>query len=543
MIENNLEVFKSLNVLYVEDEEMLRNTTINILQSFTGSQLVARNGEEGLKLFRNNHDLIDVVITDISMPKQDGLTMAKEIRSINPQVPIIVVTAFSTPEYLQEAINIGIDKYISKPMDAKKLLNSIDQTIGYHELRDLYFDNLTQLPNRNKLKQDLKSNENSLIALMNIDEFSSLNDIYGEDNGDTVLKEFAKKLQHYFSQSRYSIYRSGADKFTVIAKDGELSIDIFEKICRDFAFDIENNNILTNETDIDVNITIGIARDSSSNAYKCAERAISYARTNFKRLVIYSDDIYKRESFENNIYWIKQLKYGLLHDSFVSYLQPIYDANTNEIIKYESLVRLIDQEGAIIPPVKFLGLAKKIKLLPSILQLMVRNAINLNKEYGPHKIAINISFYEISNSATVDYILEIIENNKEYAKNITFEILEVEEIIDFDLVNDFIQKVKSVGCCVGIDDFGAGYSNFNLLTKLNIDFVKIDGSLISNIDKNEDLRVIVETIVHFTKKFGFRTIAEYVHSKEVLDIVKDIGVDMVQGYYLSEPKDPAELLL
>ncbi len=133
------------------------------------------------------------------------------------------------------------------------------------------------------------------------------------------------------------------------------------------------------------------------------------------------------------------------------------------------------------------------------------------------------------------YIYSIIEENKKYSHLLEFEILESEEISDFSEVFKFIKKLKEYNCNVGVDDFGAGYSNFNMLVNLDISFVKIDGSLIKNIDDSDNQQIIVKTITEFAKKFGFSTVAEFVSSEEIYHQIKEIGVDYSQGYYFDAP--------
>ena len=224
---------KNVNVLYAEDEKELRDITSEFLKSFTKTQYVASNGEEGFNLFLEHQDSIDLIITDINMPILSGMDMIKKIKEINPKIPIIIATAFSNKEYLLEAINIGVDKYVLKPIDISKLLQAMLQSLNYHELKDLYTDNLTKLANKNRLQKDLKYSNNDLLALLDIDEFLATNDLFGEKIGDKILIEFASKMRNYFSSKDFSLYRIESDKFAVSPKN-PIDIDTFFVICRDF---------------------------------------------------------------------------------------------------------------------------------------------------------------------------------------------------------------------------------------------------------------------------------------------------------------------
>jgi len=152
-----------------------------------------------------------------------------------------------------------------------------------------------------------------------------------------------------------------------------------------------------------------------------------------------------------------------------------------------------------------------------------------------YDFSINLSIEDIMSSKIFNYILQKLKENKETARRLTFELLESEAVKDFKKVDRFIGEIRRYGVKVAIDDFGSGYSNFSYVTKINTDYIKIDGSLIADIDVDEASLIVVETIVSFAKKLGLKTIAEYVHSSVVLDKVKELGIDYSQGFYIDEP--------
>ncbi|MGM0518040.1 MAG: EAL domain-containing response regulator [Campylobacterota bacterium] len=534
MVNNNISILKNITILYAEDEKDLRTVTSQILQGFTKKQFIAKDGQEGLDLFIQNQDEIDLIITDVNMPNMNGLDMVKEIKKINMNIPIIVATAFSNKEYLLEAIDIGVDKYVLKPIDISKLLQTMSQSLLYHELKDLYIDKLTNLPNRNRLKKDLENTQDDLMALLDIDDFSTINDLFGEKNGDIILSELAKAIKSHFDNENFKIYRIEADKFAIVSKDTNLDVNDFYELCKSFADKIEKDSLYINEDEIDINVTIGIAKGNGSMAFKYSQRVINYARSKMQRIMIYDDSFNIQESFEENIKWVKQVKIGFKENLFQAYFQPIVDSYTKEIYKYEALIRYVTKEGDEISPFKFLDVAKRTKLYPNIIKIVINDSFKLIKEKSK-RVSVNISFDDISNSETTAFIYDILEKNRDYSHLLEFEILESEEISDFDEVTKFISNVRKFDCQVGVDDFGAGYSNFNLLTLLNIDFVKIDGSLIENINTSKDLEIIVTTIANFSKEFGVKTVAEFVSKEEIYEKIKELGIDYCQGYYFERP--------
>lgn len=429
---------------------------------------------------------------------------------------------------------IGVDKYVLKPIDIAKLLQVMSQSLIYHELKDLYTDKLTNLPNRNKLKKDLDQNNIDLMALLDVDEFSTINDLFGEKIGDTILYELANKLKEYFNDEDYIVYRIEADKFTIVSRKSNQDVNEFYDLCKAFADKIEKESLLIDEDEIDINITIGIAQGDGARAFKYSQRVINYARTKLQRIMIYNESFKIQQSFEENIKWVKQLKVGFRENLFQAYFQPIVDTQTQKVHKYEALIRYITKEGVEIAPYNFINVAKKTKLYPNIIKIVIQDAFRLIKNKNK-RVSVNISFDDIANEETTAFIYEILELNKEYTEFLEFEILESEEISDFNEVSKFIAEIKKFNCIVGVDDFGAGYSNFNLLTLLDIDFVKIDGSLIEKINTSKDLEIIVNTIANFSKEFKVKTVAEYVSNEDIYNKIKELKIDYCQGYYFDKP--------
>ncbi|MFY4758947.1 EAL domain-containing response regulator [Aliarcobacter butzleri] len=532
---NNISILKNMSILYVEDEKDLREVTHEILKSFTKNQYIAENGQEGLELFKKYEKNIDLIVTDINMPILNGLEMAKEIKNINPNIPIIITTAFSNKEYLLESIDIGIDKYVLKPIDIAKLLQAMSQSIIYYELKELFVDKLTNLPNINRLKKDLNQTDDVLMAFFDIDGFLTLNDLFGEEIGDGILVELSYKLKEHFPANEYSVYKLDVDKFVVVAVNSGKSVEEFYKYTKSFINKIENQSFLVNENEIDINLTVGVSHANGALAYKYAQRTITYARTKLRKIMIYNDSFNIHQSFENNIKWLKQLKNGFKENKFQAYFQPIVDTQTKEIYKYEALIRYIDENGNEVGPYNFLDIAKKTKQYPNIIKVILKDALKLIKEKNK-KVSINISYADISNKNTTKYIYDFLTAQSiEHTKLLSFEILESEEIVDFEEVSRFISEVKKFECTVGIDDFGAGYSNFHLLSKLKISFIKIDGSLIQNIHNSKDLEIIVRTISNIAKEFNVKTVAEFVANEEIYNKVKELNIDYSQGFYFDKP--------
>jgi diguanylate cyclase (GGDEF)-like protein len=527
---------QDITVLYCEDEADLRNVTGDVIKQFTKEVFLAENGKIGLEIFKEHADDIDLIITDVNMPEMNGLEMAKEIKSINFNIPIIVATAFSNSSYLLEAIELGIDKYVLKPIDIKKLFNVMKQSLLYHELQDLYRDNLTHLGNRNALIKELKIESPSIVALIDIDDFSILNELYGEDNGDKILINFKYLIESHFTKEEFGLYRVGADKFVIHAKDNNLSQDDLKAKCLEFITIVDDTGIeLDTGNNINIGITIGIAKSTKHQTFENAQRVLNSAKSKFIQVMVYDEDIHDtHKNFEENLSWVKKLKDGLFDGHFKAHFQPIVDSRTKEISKYEALIRYIEDNGDIVPPFKFLPIAKKAKLSSKILELMISECVNFIKGKN-NTVAVNLSFEDIKNKDTFQFIIDKLQENNDISHHLHFELLETEEIEDFDIVRNFIKEVHKFGCKVGVDDFGAGYSNFNMLEALKVDFVKIDGSLINSVDVDENQEIIVDTIASYAKRTGIATVAEFVSKESIYDKINALGIDYAQGWYFGKP--------
>ena len=151
---------------------------------------------------------------------------------------------------------------------------------------------------------------------------------------------------------------------------------------------------------------------------------------------------------------------------------------------------------------------------------------------------MNLSFKDILNYEFIDYLDNALEKLKFEDRNrLVFEILESENLSDYDFLEEFVLKYKKLGVKIAIDDFGSGYSNFIRIIRLKPDYLKIDGSLIKNIDKDNNSYEIVKSIIAFSKTLNIKTIAEYVHSEEIFNLLLELGVDEFQGYYFGKPDE------
>ena len=406
-------------------------------------------------------------------------------------------------------------------------------------IEEQFIDELTLLPNRQKLLRDLKDNKITKIAIININSFRDINNFYGFETGDLVLKKFSQILLDKIYEN-IELYRVANDIFAICTKNKENLEDI-RKICTNIIEHISLNPILINNNSFYLSISIGVARnckDSSlqNNLLSKAEYALRIAKKQNISILFLDENIELYNKLKENKKLIEELKNALISNNLLIYGQKIIN-NFSKKEKYEILMRIKLEDGSILTPYSFLKEAKKAKLYLGMTRMLVKKAC----EYFKGKdieFNLNLTLEDIKDQYTMDFIVHTIEKTNT-AKQITFEIVESEGIESFTEVSNFIKKAKKLGCKIAIDDFGTGYSNFEYIIKLDVDYIKIDGSLIKNINSDNNLYLTVQTIVGFAKALKIKTVAEFVHNEDVLNCVQILDIDYSQGFFIDEPKELA----
>ena len=397
----------------------------------------------------------------------------------------------------------------------------------------------TIMSDKKHLIDKIESNNLFLLILIQIEDFDILDKFYNTLTVDKIEKMFAFDMLSYLPNSYIfdSIYNIGNGRYALLSDffDFASSQTNINDYLESFVKNIKKSILTVDEIEYDLNIVVSYSfgKEHLYEDAKCGlEEAISK-----KMLIKYANDSSIQEHIEakQNMEIIKMVKIALDNYKIVSYFQPIINNKTRIIEKYESLVRLVDEEGNVLSPFAFLDISKKGSYYNKITHRVLENSFKI-LEHISTKISINLSSLDIEKEETREILYELLERYSSDASRIVFELLEDENVKDFAVIKSFIKRVKKLGVMIAIDDFGAGYSNFERLLEFEPDILKIDGSLIRNIANDGYSRNIVETIVTFAKKQNIITIAEFVENEEIFRILYDLGVDYSQGYYFGEPK-------
>ena len=250
---------------------------------------------------------------------------------------------------------------------------------------------------------------------------------------------------------------------------------------------------------------------------------------------------YREEEQQQLIEDIVLLKDVLRSGTILPYVQPIIKTSTGEISKFECLMRLKDpKNGDTYSIFPYLKTAKSVHLYEGLMELMIEKSMHIF-ETLPWPFSMNLSYEDIDNRRFRNYVTRKVQEFPE-PERIIFEILETDFIEDFDVVSRFLDEMRTFGCKVAIDDYGSGYSSMENILKLKPDYIKIDGSLIHDIDQSSQSLAIVKSVISMAQELGIESVAEYVHSEAVHKVVTELGIDYLQGYYLGMPFPAQELL-
>ena len=537
------ELAKELSILIVEDDEDVRSIIKDLAGLFFKEVDEAANGNEGLqKSLTKRHD---IVLSDITMPLMDGFEMIESIKAKNSSQKVILLSAHHDREYLQKAIELGVDGFIAKPIQKEQFLKTLIKVVKQieaerlvknyqkeletrieetkQELKRVYYtDKITNLPNREALYERLTNAEdNDALILIDIHNFSSINLVYGEMGGNFALKMLGEFLNGYGKA-----YYIGSDNFVLLVEKQaikKVAEQILEDV-KDFAVEYEGNRI---------EIPIRVALSCQKPLLRTAAVELKELKKTNKSYGYYTKNLATEQLHIKVQKYLPLLKKAIKNDWIVPFFQPIVDNETEEIVKYEALVRIVDEDGNIYPAFDFIEVAKLSGLVSEITKIMIKKVFAKAEH---NAISINLDELDLQDEEFFPYLAKMVEQYNINPQRITFEILENVHIGDVNRIIEAIGKLKSMGFLIAIDDFGAQCSNFERVHSINADIIKIDGKYIKDIAQNEKSYNITKTIHSFAQSMDAKVVAEFVSDDVIYKRIRELGIDYSQGYYFAPPR-------
>jgi EAL domain-containing protein (putative c-di-GMP-specific phosphodiesterase class I)/GGDEF domain-containing protein len=387
----------------------------------------------------------------------------------------------------------------------------------------------------------------AIVSLLDIVAFDDINILYGYETGirivktienliaDTLnsLKEDGLFTKHGIDRFSYELFHVYADKLCLFIKN-DFNHRLLEVIIKQLLTKISNHKfIISQESHIHLNVTFGATKADSSVSLIYAEKALKEAKRTHNSYIFHdSTSGNKNEHLIHKVY--ETLIDNIKEEKVTPHFQGIFDVNSDTVpYKFESLMRLMDRDGRVLSPVVFMEKSKEYRLYTQLMSQMIDKVFRV-MENNDVAMTLNLSYIDISNPELCDVLIDKVKKMK-IGRRLTVEIVESEQIEDIEMINEFIFSLKKLGVLIAIDDFGSGFSNFDNIVKLDVDYVKLDGSLVSKIH-DEKYRIILENMVKICRDLGIKTIAEYISDDSISRLAKSIGVDYLQGYHLHKPE-------
>lgn len=408
------------------------------------------------------------------------------------------------------------------------------EKIRKHRECDCYLDYLTGVSNRRALLECIQSDKEYTLFILDIDNFSNINNYYGYVIGDEILKS----VTYYLSKlkpPKSELFRFDNDQFIILIEDSLPDSDK-EEIAQLIISFFNNIEVYKHENgSVKIFFSIGIYTGNGYNLINYANLALQDARQfkkNSYKLFDLNSSYIKNQL--QNIEWISHVRQYIEDERFVLFYQPILDNRTNEITKYECLIR-IAQGDSYIAPHDFMYACKATGTLELISRFVIKTACE-KFENTDYSFSINITAEDINLGFLEKILLEKCEQHNIDPSRITLEILEDIATLTKPFEIAQINSLREKGFHIAVDDFGVENSNFSRLIDFMPEYIKIDGLFIKDIVDNKKSQTVVKTIVDFCKTCGIDVIAEYVHSQEVLEKVQEFGIEFSQGYYIGKPQ-------
>jgi len=538
-----------LRILVIDDEDLMRRFLRKLLEEAGYSVIEAKTAAAALK---QSHSEPDLILMDYLLPDMNGLRLLEAIRSQIPLagIPVICLTGKDDIPTKTKALENGAVDYVTKPFDPRELLARIARHIRLKDqlqetetrLAEVALeDPLTGLGNRKRFSQHVStlfgesSNRAGSHALIfiDIDNFKLINDTKGHGSGDEALIFLANNLRNVFGDSD-TIYRVGGDEFCVILvnansqkvlKLGQRLMQQIREKSADFVGLTLSAGIAMIEPEINADELVSRA-DSALYAAKAAGK---------DQCFLYRNDSEELVIIRSEAEWFPRIKEGLRQQRFQIYYQPIVELRSGRIYCQEALIRYIGDNGLRHLPGEFLPAAERFNLMLELDRHMVGRVLSEFPHQTGEKIAINLSGQSVSHPDLGDFIRDSLREAGVDPKRVVFEITETSFIKNLNQAHALVTELRKIGCTFSLDDFGSGFSSLSYLRNLPVDVVKIDGSFLKNITTDSVDLALLRSINEIAHLLGKRTVAEYVNSENIRQLLNEIGIDYGQGYHFGRP--------
>lgn len=514
--------YKKVRILYLQSptHQSILDTLIPDVKVYTSGTTIAS------VLHHKNYDCLV-----LDMNQVESMEVLENIKHFIPERYVVAVCSDS--DLIKKSLLLGADAILMNALDIKECERTLYKAASYLNMQEIfdntyYTDKLTKFKNSYALEEEIEfKNDNALLKVC-LHSFKAFQIYYGIDITNKVLIEFGDAIKINLPVNA-SLYRSNEDEFSILLNNPAPSQEKLLSAQIKSFFEqtpIEVDGFLLK---ISTNIGVSVGKELIQKA----DIALSEAKEG-SRIAVYDEGSAFIKEQHEHIKWVKIVQEAISEDRIKVYYQAIMNNQNSQITKYEVLCRIEDKDKTLYQPNEFLPSAIIAGRMCDITHIVIDKSFKYFKD-NEHTFSINVTKEDF----IAEYLVEYISYKCDYysidPKRIDIEIL---EDISTEATNEYLAQIhalKELGCNISIDDFGIDSSNFSRMMQIQAEVLKIDGHFIQHLPYDNNAKIIVENIVDFSKKIGAETVAEYVDSAEIHEIVKKMGITYSQGFYIGQP--------
>lgn len=418
-------------------------------------------------------------------------------------------------------------------------------------------DTLTGLYNRRRFAQELKEavaaarryGYSGALLFVDLDQFKYINDTSGHQSGDRLLQRIGELFCTILREVDV-LGRLGGDEFAVVLNRATANEAI--QVAKKILSHIKEVNFSVDEQTHRLSASIGIAlfpehgvniEDLLARADLAMYRVKESGRGGWHLL---SSEDQTQRLMREQVFWKQRVEIALKEKQFLLYAQPILDIRSHSVSHYEVLLRMRGDDGEVIGPTQFIGVAERSGLIHAIDRMVMSEAIRYQARALarglPVTLTVNLSAHAFNNPDLLQQLKQLLQETALDPQRLIFEMTETAALADIVATRQLMEAINGIGCQFALDDFGTGFSSFYYLKKLPFGFIKIDGSFIHQLGRRADDQVLVKAMAEIARAFGKKTIAEHVEDSATLALLADYGINYAQGYHVGRPMPITSIL-
>ena len=558
---DNFETCDSINLLIVDDDAVDREQIRRMISRSNIQAKISEASSIESSMSYLEHGEFDCVIVDYRLGIGSGLTLLNNIRKTeNNHCAVIMITGLGDEKIAAEAMRLGASDYLLKnQLKSDQLIHSISSSIQRanleKKLHDMaHYDSLTGLASRpiliDQLQQAITSEQKLAVAYLDLDNFKPINDKYGHETGDFVLKTIAQRLKSTLRKED-TLARIGGDEFIFLLRGAAHTIQEYETLLQEVLIEVNDPIKLAEfSCSVQISVSIGVALPSDDgltcdDILRRADQTMYQAKRSGTNRILFFDP--EEESLRHAKHdLLLAAEKGIARKEFILHYQPKVNLMDHQLIGVEALIRWNHPALGLLYPGPFSEALEHPHIGILIGEWVLAEALKQHKIWTRNHLSmsVNISPAHLLSEGFVENLRELlISTNNIKPKTLELEILESTTIGNVDQAVDVLNGCRDLGVSIALDDFGTGYASLSYLKKLPLDTLKIDQSFVKKLLSDHEDKSIVTCIVALSKAFGYNLVAEGIESQELEKVLIGMGCYHGQGYYIAKPMSAEKMNL